>query len=121
VRAKTVLRREQADRDVDEALAYYLSEDAETAALDFIGALEKAYGDISRHPETGSASYAHELSLPGLHFCPLTRFPYLVFYFEQPGCIDVWRVLHGKRDIPAWMQLSESGPGHPVGDSSEQP
>ncbi|MDQ0025033.1 toxin ParE1/3/4 [Variovorax paradoxus] len=109
MRAKTVLRREQADRDVDEALAYYLSEDAETAALDFIDALEKAYGHISRYPGTGSASYAHELSLPGLRFWPLTRFPYLVFYFEQPDCIDVWRVLHGKRDIPAWMQLPESG------------
>ena len=28
----------------------------------------------------------------------------LVFYVERPEHIDVWRVLHGQRDIPAWMQ-----------------
>jgi toxin ParE1/3/4 len=27
-----------------------------------------------------------------------------VFYVERPDHIDVWRVLHGQRDIPAWMQ-----------------
>lgn len=51
-------------------------------------------------------SYAHDLDLPGLRFWPLTRFPYLVFYFKQSDCLDVWRVLHGRRDIPAWMQTS---------------
>jgi toxin ParE1/3/4 len=27
-----------------------------------------------------------------------------VFYVERPDHIDVWRVLHDTRDIPAWMQ-----------------
>ena len=31
-------------------------------------------------------------------------FPFLVFHVEREGEIDVWRVLHGARDIPAWMQ-----------------
>jgi toxin ParE1/3/4 len=26
-----------------------------------------------------------------------------VFYIEMDDHIDVWRVLHGERDIPAWM------------------
>ena len=34
---------------------------------------------------------------------PLRKYPYLVFYVEQADHIDVWRVLHMKRDIPAWM------------------
>jgi toxin ParE1/3/4 len=42
--------------------------------------------------------------LPGLQSWPLTRYPHLVFYVERPDHIDVWRVLHGQRDIPAWMQ-----------------
>jgi plasmid stabilization system protein ParE len=25
-------------------------------------------------------------------------------YVEYSGHIDVWRVLHGQQDIPAWMQ-----------------
>lgn len=104
MKRKTVVPREQASRDVDEAVAYYLREAHEAAALGFIDALEKAYGHIARHPATGSPSYAHELNLPGLRTWPLTRYPYLVFYVERPDHIDVWRVLHAQRDIPAWMQ-----------------
>jgi plasmid stabilization system protein ParE len=59
---------------------------------------------ISRNPGTGSPRYAHELNLPGLQSWPLMRYPHLVFYVERPDHIDVWRVLHGQRDIPAWMQ-----------------
>jgi toxin ParE1/3/4 len=36
----------------------------------------------------------------------LSRYPYLVFYLERPDRIDVWRVLHGERDTPAWMHES---------------
>lgn len=104
MKAKPLIPREQANRDIDETLAYYLGEGSETAALGFIDALEQAYAHIARHPATGSAHYAHELNLPGLRFWPLTRFPYLVFYVEHDTHIDVWRVLHGKRDIPAWFQ-----------------
>ena len=102
--AKPVVPRELANRDIDDAMAYYLSEGAEQAALGFIDALEQAYAHISRHPATGSPRYAHELNLPGLRFWPLTHSPHLVFYVERPEHIDVWRVLQGQRDIPAWMQ-----------------
>lgn len=33
----------------------------------------------------------------------MTRYPYLLFYFEQAQHIEVWRVLHGNRDLPAWL------------------
>ena len=32
---------------------------------------------------------------------PLKRYPYLLFYMEREAHIDLWRVLHGQRDIPA--------------------
>jgi len=104
VKHTPIVPREQANRDVDEAVAYYLSKAGEAVALGFIDALEKAYGRIARHPATGSPRYAHELNLPGLSAWPLTRHPHLVFYVEHPDHIDVWRVLHGQRDIPVWMQ-----------------
>lgn len=104
MKAKAIIPREQANRDVDEVVAYYPTETSEAVALGFIDSLEKAYGRIARHPATGSPRYAHELSLPGLRAWPLTGFPYLIFYIEHPDHIDVWRVLHGQRDIPAWMQ-----------------
>ncbi len=108
MKAKPVVPREQAHRDVENAVAHYLAEGAETAALGFIDAMENAYNHISRHPATGSPRYAHELNLPGLRSWPLTRYPYLVFYVEHPDHVDVWRVLHGQRDIPAWMQEPDS-------------
>ncbi len=104
MRARPVIPHEQANRDIDETLGYYLTEGADAAALDFIDALEQAYAHIARHPATGSMQYAHEMNLPGLRFWPLKRFPYLVFYVEHESHIDVWRVLHGKRDIPNWLQ-----------------
>jgi len=27
----------------------------------------------------------------------------IIFYVERSDHIDVWRVLHGKRDVPQWM------------------
>ncbi len=103
MKSKPIIPRELANQDVEEAIAHYLGEDAEQAALGFIDSLEQAYAHISRHPASGSPRYAHELNLPGLRFWPLTRYPHLVFYIEHSDHIDVWRVLHGQRDIPAWM------------------
>jgi len=107
VSVRPVIARAQARQDVDNALAYYMAEDAEAAALGFIDTLEQAYAHIGRHPATGSPRYAHELNLAGLRSWPLTPYPYLVFYVERPDHIDVWRVLHGQRDIPAWMQAPD--------------
>ena len=103
MKAKAIVPREVARRDVDEAIDHYLGEGAAQAALDFVDALQSAYTHIGRQPASGSPRYAHELNLPGLRYWPLTRFPYLIFYFERDDCVDVWRVLHGQRDIPAWM------------------
>jgi toxin ParE1/3/4 len=105
VTAKPIVPRELANRDVDEAIAYYLSESSDEVALGFVDALERAYQHIGRHPAGGSSGYAVELNLPGLRSWPLRRFPHLVFYVETKDCIDVWRVLHSARDIPAWMHV----------------
>ena len=108
MRTKPVIPRALANRDVEEAIEHYLGEDAEQAALGFVDALEQAYERISRRPASGSPRYAHELNLPGLRFVPLTRYPQLVFYVEHSDHIDVWRVLHGQRDIPAWLQQPDA-------------
>lgn len=104
MRSKPVIPRELAVRDVDAAVQYYVREGGTDVALRFIEALERAYLHIAHHPATGSSRYAHELDLPGLRVWPLKDYPYLIFYLEQKDHIDVWRVLHGQRDIPSWMQ-----------------
>lgn len=101
---KPIVPREQAGRDVEEAIEYYVKEASDQVALGFIAALERAYNHISRHPASGSTRYAVELNLPGMRSWPVRRYPHIVFYVEATDHIDVWRVLHSTRDIPAWMQ-----------------
>jgi toxin ParE1/3/4 len=101
--AKPVVPREQARRDIDDAVDHYAREAGERVVLGFIDALERAFSSIANRPATGAPRYAHELNLPGLRSRRLKRYPYLIFYVERDDHIDVWRVLHAKRDIPAWM------------------
>lgn len=103
---KTVVPRELANRDVEEAIDHYLATGSEKIALGFVDALEKAYAHLARHPASGSPRYAHQLGLADLRFWPLGRYPFLVFYVEREQHIDVWRVLHEQRDIPAWMNVA---------------
>jgi toxin ParE1/3/4 len=105
---RPVIPRLQALRDVDDAVAHYLVEDAGPAALGFIEALAAAYAHIGLQPAAGSPRYAHELNLPGLRCWPMGRYPHLVFYVERADHVDVWRVLHGRRDIPASSQLPDA-------------
>ncbi len=104
---KPVILRVLAEQDIEQASFHYQSEGGEVLALDFIEEAEQTFRRISRNPAIGSPRYAFELGLEGLRAWPLRRFPYLVFYIEQPDAVDVWRVLHGQRDIPAWMRSSE--------------
>ena len=85
------------------AIDHYLAEAGETVALRFVHSLERAFDALARHPRAGSPRYAHELDIPGLRSRGLDGYPYLVFYVELPDQLDVWRVLHASRDIPAWM------------------
>jgi len=104
---KPLILRAQAEQDIEQALKYYLDEGAEQAALAFVNALESTFKQIVRQPAIGSPRYALELELPGLRFWRVSRFPYLVFYRELDDHLDVWRVLHVQRDIPARMSTNE--------------
>lgn len=104
---KPVIPRKLANRDVDEAIAHYVREADERVALRLVDALERAYRHMGRRPASGPPRYELDLKLPGLRAWPLERYPYVVFYVETKESIDVWRVLHGPRDIPAWMQETD--------------
>ena len=100
-----VVLRERARRDIDEAIEHYLAEAGQAIAISFIDALEDTFRRISEHPESGSPRHAHELGILGLRFQSTGRFPYLVFYIEREAELDIWRVLHAARDIPAGMRV----------------
>jgi len=90
--------------DVEQATDYYADEAGVDVALAFIAAIEQAYSFIAEVPGSGSPHWAHELDLPGLRAWPIKGFPWIVFYSANEIQIDVWRVLHAKRDIPASMR-----------------
>lgn len=100
---RIVLRR-KAEQDIAEAVDHYFGEGGAELVLQFIDSLQSAFDQLTRHPESGSPRYATELDLPGLRHWRLKRFPYLIFYVVHADVVDVWRVLHGKRDIPETMQ-----------------
>lgn len=108
MKSRPVILRAQARADVEEAIARYFKKGGEALALSFVDTLEKAFTHIGRQPATGSPRYAHALNLLGLRHWGMNKYPGLVFYFERPDHIDVWRVLHAERDIPAWMHEADT-------------
>ena len=99
--AKPVRLRRIATDDVDTAVDYLLVEAAEGVAARFVDALKGALHHVGRHPHSGSLRFSYDLDVPGLRAWPLAGFPYLAFYVERDDEIDVWRILHTRRDIPA--------------------
>ena len=89
--------------DIEAAVDHYREEAGPQAALDFIDALEAAISHLRHYPNSGSLRFAFELEIPGLRSWTLQRFPYLIFYVPQDDHMDIWRVLHAQRDIPAHL------------------
>ena len=105
--AKRIIRSEAARGDERDAVAYYAREAGLDVSLRFVDALNDGYRTIGDRPGIGSPRLGNQLKLPGLRSRKLARFPFLIFYVERPAHIDVWRVLHAKRDIPATLQDSD--------------
>ncbi|MCA0049932.1 type II toxin-antitoxin system RelE/ParE family toxin [Mesorhizobium sp. B283B1A] len=106
--AKAIVPRSLALRDIEDAVDYYAREVGSHVALGYVDDLQDAYRLMASHPASGSLRYGYEIGLPGLRSVQFKRHPYLIFYIEQADHIDVWRVLHAKMDIPAWLQNPSS-------------
>ncbi len=99
--AKALVRLDAARADVDHVIAHYIETASPSVALAFITALEEAYLHVSSYPASGSPRIGRRMRLPGLRSWPIIGFPYVAFYVEHDDHIDVWRILHTSRDIPA--------------------
>lgn len=94
--------------DLDDASEYHRQEAGEQTALDFIDAVERGIERIRRSPHVGSLRFAYELAIPDLRAWPLQRFPYVMFYVGTEMELDVWRILHTRRDVPATLEPAEA-------------
>ena len=99
-----VVPRKLATQDLRDTAAQYAAEVDAATAHRFIDAAQRSFTVVARQPRIGSPCYAVELDWPGLRTHPIARFPYLMFYLEQPDHLDVLRVLHAHRDVPASLQ-----------------
>jgi len=101
--AKPVRLRRLAAEDIEGAVDHLVTEAGGDVAARFVGAVETALAHIARHPRNGSLRFSYELDIPQLRAWPIPRLPYHVFYVERESEVDVWRVLHTRRDIPATL------------------
>lgn len=106
--AKRVVLTEQARREVRQITAWYRKDGGTSPARRWVAAVEDALRHVGVHPQTGITRYALQLKLDDLRCWPIKGFPYLLFYVEHEQHIDVGRVLHQKRDVPAWMGDQQS-------------
>lgn len=86
--------------DIDAAVDYLLEESIQ-AAQSFLDNTESAFDLLAQRPGIGSQRFTHLLPSDRLRSWALTGHPYLVFYLETDHSIDVIRLLHTRRDIPA--------------------
>ena len=101
--------RAPAAADIETAVAHYRDQAGPKTALDFVDALEAAIDQLRRHPRIGSLRFAFELEIPELRSWSLQGFPYIVFYVPDDDRVDIWRVLHARRDIPAYLTSDSPG------------
>jgi toxin ParE1/3/4 len=98
---KPVRLRRLAAEDIDAAVNHYFSEAGHDVASRFIDDVEGAITRVGRHPHSGSLRFSYDLDIPELRTWPVGRFTYVFFYVESASEIDVWRILHTRRDLPA--------------------
>jgi toxin ParE1/3/4 len=105
---KCVVRTRRASQDIEEAIAYYLSQAKADLAERWLDEFDAACAHITHFPTTGSPKYAKQSAEKGLRFWLLDRFPYSVFYIERIESIEIIRVLHQASDIPQHLKTKAS-------------
>lgn len=103
--------RPAAREDIEAIAAHYRADSGIGIALAFTDALQRALVHLAHNPTAGGPTLAQALDMPALRTWPLARFPQVLFYLETPRRIDVLRVLHAKRDMPARLRLQGSAQG----------
>ena len=99
--------RDLASADLEAAVDYYLIEPGRDSARRFFDAVERTDQRAGKNPQLGMLRFAYRLGVPGLRALPIARNPYLMFYVERDSVVDVWRLLHTSRDIPATLRDTE--------------
>ena len=99
VHARAVAR-----RDGRAIVAHYRTEADSKAAQSFVGALNDALQGLAEHPLAGSSRLGVLAGRPDVRAWPIKNFPHLIIYRALPLRVDILRILHSARDIPASLR-----------------
>jgi toxin ParE1/3/4 len=91
----------RARQDIADAADHCVDEAGDAVAQRFADALGEAFDLLARNPGIGSLRHASLLALPGMRCWPLRPWPQLIFYVVRERQLDIVRVLHSARDVPA--------------------
>ena len=96
--------RPRAQTDVDAEAAYYHTTDSLLTATRFLEDLRHVFERLVQFPHLGTFWPTGNRELIGLRRRPLPHFPYSVFYLPTEGAVEIVRVLHNSRDLPALLE-----------------
>ncbi len=81
-----------------QAAARYIHRDNPLAARAFLEAVYSSFEFLARNPGVGRKRA--DLGFPEIRSWRVAGFRrYLIFYHELPDRVQIWRVLHGSRDL----------------------
>ncbi len=99
-----------ADRDADRQRDF-LAQSSASVARRFQAALRQSYEGLAKSPRLGSPWETDRQEYAGMRFSSVQGFPnHLIFYRaleEEPGGIEVIRVLHAAQDLEAIFGTTE--------------
>lgn len=92
----------KAEQDLNEIAQYILENNLE-AALRFVDAVEKTCTELSEMPDMGHTFHARNPALKNMRIMRVSKVysSYLIFYRQTKKGIEIIRILHGARDLPA--------------------
>ena len=94
-----IYKHTQAERDLENAFVFIGENDFDTG-LDFLFAAEQTFALLAQMPFLGSPRDFSKARLRGMRQWHVKSYEeYLIFYRPTNEGIEVFRVLHGKRDI----------------------
>jgi toxin ParE1/3/4 len=107
VSARYVLR-PKADEDLDQQAYYLATEASPETGHRFLIAAHETFALLSTHPQMGRPLRLRHRGLPTLRMFRISGFDkMLVLYIPLSSGIEVVRVVHGSRDLVAFLRLEE--------------
>ena len=81
------------------AQAHYLA----GVAIRFLNDFDVALGRLREFPRIGTRWPSDNPELQGLRRLQMRTFPVSIFYLDMEPYVEIVRVLHGSRDLPALL------------------